>query len=68
MTFIQELVTSALKDEYFKKLLNKTEIIYGKSFLKKQKVEVLTEKEVNDPKKMYLSIIVHQSLKSTYIL
>ncbi len=48
MTFIQELVASALKDEYFKKLLNKTEIIYGKSFLRKQKNEVLTEKEVND--------------------
>lgn len=48
MTFVQELVVSALKDEYLKRLLKKAEIIYGMSFLKKQGFETLNDKEVND--------------------
>lgn len=48
MTFVQELVVRALKDEYLKRLLKKAEIIYGMSFLKKQGFETLSDKEVND--------------------
>lgn len=48
MTFVQELVVRALKDEYLKRLLKKAEIIYGMSFLKKQELETLSDKEVND--------------------
>lgn len=48
MTFLQELVEKALNDNYLVKLINKAEIIYGNSFLRKECKVVMTKKEYFD--------------------
>ena len=48
MSFIQELVNSALEDKYLMKLIEKAEHIYGMYFLKKVNNSMLTEKEFLD--------------------
>ena len=48
MSFIQELVDCALKDDYLKKLVEKSEYIYGNYFLKKNNQNKLSEKEFLD--------------------
>jgi replicative superfamily II helicase len=48
MSFIQELVNSALEDDYLQKLIEKAEHIYGLNFLKKSIDNLLSEKEYLD--------------------
>lgn len=48
MTFLQELVEKALNDDYLVQLINKAEIIYGSSFLRKECKVVMTKKEYFD--------------------
>ncbi|MDB2089208.1 DEAD/DEAH box helicase [Clostridium paraputrificum] len=48
MTFLEELVDSAIKDPYLEELINKAELIYAYSFLKKNSNIKLSEKEYYD--------------------
>lgn len=47
MTFIQELITDVLQDDYFISLLTEIEVMYGKHILNKQ-YDLLSEKEYYD--------------------